>query len=222
MFCFAVSFLILVTATFKKVGIEEESRSHEHALFTGIGIHRKGNIKGIRVRQEFNPQRLWRLDNLANEGSIAVGLTLHGGWKHVKGHLATTLAAARVAFGAAIHATSSTARGWVDNVNAITRCIIHGKSRDAIVVVLLDAAELFTAGREGGHLIAAALATACWTSEGTVDRQELSLRVHFLDLHLEAINGNKMIYRTHVMPNVREKVVIRVHAVVLSKINLRA
>lgn len=103
----------------------------------------------------------------------------------MKAHFATTPATAWIAFGTAIHATSSATRGWVDNVYGITRSITDGKSRYTIVAILLDATNFIISRREGCHLEAAALATACRTSKRTIDCHELSLGVHFLDLHLE-------------------------------------
>lgn len=62
----------------------------------------------------------------------------------MKRYLAATPATAGIAFGTAIHTASSAARGLVDNINSITRCIIDGKGWDAKVAILFDAAKLVT------------------------------------------------------------------------------
>jgi hypothetical protein len=184
---------IVGTLSFKKVGIDKESRSHEHALFTNAGISRERDIKGIGIGKDFRHHGLGSLDNLANKGVAAVRFTLHAGGKDVERDLATTTAAARIPFRAAIHAESAAARGLVHNVQCVARRVIYGKGGDAKVAILLDIAQLVVAGRERCVLVAAALAATNRTSARTINRHELRFRVHFLDLHLETITYNRSI-----------------------------
>ena len=218
------SIAIACIATFKELGIEENGSAHEHALFTGIGIIGKGNIKqGIRIEQSlFGLRHSLFGRNFADSmrRAASIGGTLQEGWKYVKRDLVKTW----IAFGAAMDTAAGAASRLMDNVHALARCISDCIGRDAIVAILFNAAKLIIARCEGRHLIAAALyirttrrnvscdlvskktikqmtmtltATAGWTrsgqtpaSTGAVDRQELRLRAHFLDLHLFTVKQN--------------------------------
>lgn len=62
----------------------------------------------------------------------------------MKGRLAAPLAEAGVAFSAAVHTATTTARGLVNLVNLLAVSIVGMKARDAIVTILLDGSDGLT------------------------------------------------------------------------------
>lgn len=180
--------LVATTVPLEKDGIEKKGRSNNQTLLGHGRTLGKIHLKGICLGKDLSQGRLWLLENLPNERSIASGVCLRR-WEDTKGHLATALAATGVAFGEAIDTASTTARGLVNLVHGIAIGIRGSKGGDAVPAVLLEGTEELPTRIDVDFLVAAALAASCSAAKRTIDGEHFSLRVELLHLHGEWMIG---------------------------------
>jgi len=179
--------LSLVTIFFEKEGIQKNGSTHEHGLFVNRRLFRKGNDKGIGIRKDLRGQTFWFLEDFANKRRVPARLGLSGRIDS-KWDLAAAFAT-RIAFGAAIHAATTTASGRMNLVESSGIRLGDGQGRHTVVAIFLDLTQELSTTSDGNLLVAAALAAARGTLERTIHREQLRFRLKFLDAHLEGMNG---------------------------------
>lgn len=132
--------------------------------------------------EETNKQTSTIFTYLANVRRIAIGLSLLRVRINAERFQATTTAT-RVSLGTTIDTSAAATRGSVHHVQGFALVIGNGKGGDTAVAAFLDVAKCLSTRGNGGLLVAAALARACWPSKGTFNRQEFRFGIVLLDRH---------------------------------------
>jgi len=183
-----VSSSLSILALFKKVCIEENSRSGEHGLLIRGRTRGKLHVKGVGFRQDFRHETLGKLDNLSCVLRTTIRASLLRRGKHVKGNLATDRETI-LALGTTIVTNTATTSGRMDNVNFVTRVIEHCELWYTVVTIFLDRTEFAASAGETHGLVTATLAISNRTGKRTVHRENLCRRRRVLDHHFEWMTG---------------------------------
>ncbi|KAI2491999.1 hypothetical protein MHU86_22551 [Fragilaria crotonensis] len=183
----------IINRLLEEIGIEKEGTPHQQALLLGSCTNRKVDLDS----EDIGPPPctiLERFENFSNVPSTVSRFFLAGRedmeWNPAtrKARLFFCFTTANECFttigifvhAAAVDTVTTAARWWTNLVNKrpIRRVDLEG--RDAKETIFLHAAQFLTTGCDSSLLEGAALATAKWAAEWTVDGDHLILRRAFL------------------------------------------
>jgi hypothetical protein len=121
----------------EKDGVQKDGRSNEQGLLVRRRLFGKGNVKCVGIREQLDAKRLWFLDDFTKMFRIAtrIGLSRR---KDPERNLQAALTTTWVTLGADLHATSTAARGRVDEIELLPIRIKDIKRRNATPEVLPD------------------------------------------------------------------------------------
>jgi hypothetical protein len=162
------------------IGIQENGRSHQQSFLLHRRIVGKCHFKGIRIGKDLHHGGFGFLQNLTHIRSVTIGVGLARS-VHSKARFAAAFAGAGIAFGATVHAATTTAGRRMHRVHVLALIVADLVLRNTVVAVFLDRSQWDTTRAEGCCLVAAALTGSGSARARTFHSQELRLRVDFLD-----------------------------------------